>query len=53
MFNLILLVLLKTGFGLLEFQTEEVSKLKDVQFVERFVVYKSDNLKIPYVIDQL
>jgi Lrp/AsnC family transcriptional regulator for asnA, asnC and gidA len=50
-FDLILIVLLKTGFGLLEFYTEEVSRLKDVQSVETFVVYKSYNLKIPYVID--
>ena len=50
-FDLILTVLLKTGFGLLEFYTEEVSKLEDVQSVETFVVYKSYNLKIPYVID--
>ena len=50
-FDLILMVLLKTGFGLLEFYTEEVSKLEDVQSVETFVVYKSYNLKIPYVND--
>jgi len=50
-FDLIVMVLLKTGFGLLEFYTEEVSKLEDVQSVETFVVYKSYNLKIPYVID--
>ena len=50
-FDLIVTVLLKTGFGLLEFYTQEVSKLKDVQSVETFVVYKSYNLKIPYVID--
>jgi Lrp/AsnC family transcriptional regulator for asnA, asnC and gidA len=50
-FDLILVVLLKTGFGLLEFYTEEVSKLEGVQSVETFVVYKSYNLKIPYVID--
>ena len=50
-FDLILMVLLKTGFGLLEFYTEEVSQLGDVQSVETFVVYKSYNLKIPYVID--
>jgi len=50
-FDLILTVLLKTGFGLLEFYTQEVSKLRDVQSVETFVVYKSYNLKIPYVID--
>ena len=50
-FDLIMIVLLKAGFGLLEFYTEEVSKLKDVKSVETFVVYKSYNLKIPYVID--
>jgi Lrp/AsnC family transcriptional regulator for asnA, asnC and gidA len=50
-FDLILIVLLKSGFGLLEFYTEEVSKIKDVQSVETFVVYKSYNLKVPYVLD--
>ncbi|MGD9175488.1 MAG: Lrp/AsnC family transcriptional regulator, partial [Desulfobacterales bacterium] len=40
-FDLILMVLLKSGFGLLEFYTEEVSRIKDVQSVETFVVYKS------------
>jgi len=49
-FDLILLVLLKPGFGLLEFYTEEVSKLKEVQSVETFVVYKSYNFKVPYVL---
>lgn len=48
-FDLILVVLLKEGFGLLEFYTEEVSKLEEVQSVETFVVYKSYNLKLPYV----
>ena len=42
-----------TDFGLLEFYTKEVSKLKDVQSVDTFVVYKSYHLKIPYVIDEL
>jgi len=50
-FDLILVVLLKPGFGLLEFYTDEVSKIKDVQSVETFVVYKSYNLKVPYVLD--
>lgn len=50
-FDLILMVLLKSGFGLLEFYTEEVSSIKDVQSVETFVVYKSYNLKVPYVLD--
>ena len=50
-FDLILIVLLKPGFGLLEFYTDEVSKIKDVQSVETFVVYKSYNLKVPYVLE--
>jgi Lrp/AsnC family transcriptional regulator for asnA, asnC and gidA len=49
-FDLLLVVLLKPGFGLLEFYTGEVSKLKDVQSVETFVIYKSYNLRIPYVL---
>lgn len=50
-FDLILIVLLKSGFGLLEFYTEEVSKIKDVQSVETFVVYKSYNMKVPYILE--
>ncbi|MGD2099628.1 MAG: Lrp/AsnC family transcriptional regulator [Desulfobacterales bacterium] len=50
-FDLILMVLLKSGFGLLEFYTEEVSRIKDVQSVETFVVYKGYNLKVPYVLE--
>ena len=49
-FDLILLVLLKDGFGLLEFYTNEVAKVKGVQSVETFVVYKSYNLKVPYIL---
>jgi Lrp/AsnC family transcriptional regulator for asnA, asnC and gidA len=49
-FDLILIVLLKEGFGLLEFYTEEVATLKDVQSVETFVVYKGYNLKVPYIL---
>ena len=48
-FDLILMVLLKEGFGLLEFYTEEVSRIKEVQSVETFVVYKSYNLRVPYI----
>lgn len=50
-FDLIIVVLLKSGFGLLEFYTEEVSRIKKVQSVETFVVYKSYNLKVPYVLE--
>jgi Lrp/AsnC family transcriptional regulator for asnA, asnC and gidA len=50
-FDLMLVVLLRPGLDLLEFYTEEVSRLKDVQSVETFVVYKSYNLKLPYILD--
>ena len=49
-FDLILLVLLKEGFGLLEFCTQEVGKIKGIQSVETFVIYKSYNLKVPYIL---
>ena len=49
-FDLLLLVLLKEGFGLLEFYTEEVAKIQGVQSVETFVIYKSYHLKVPYIL---
>ena len=49
-FDLILVVLLKEGYGMLEFYTEEVARIKDVQSVETFVVYKSYGLKLPYIL---
>lgn len=48
-FDLILTVLLTKEFGILEFYTEEVSRVDDVRSVETFVVYKSFNLKLPLV----
>jgi Lrp/AsnC family transcriptional regulator, regulator for asnA, asnC and gidA len=48
-FDLLVTVLFKEGFGLLEFYTQEMSRLKDVQSVETFVVYKGYNLKVPYI----
>lgn len=45
-FDLILTVLLEKGFGILEFYTEEASKIQKVQSVETFVVYKSFNMKV-------
>ncbi len=46
-FDLIITVSLKKGFGLLEFYTQEMSRVEEVQSVETFVVYKGYNLKIP------
>ncbi|MGW8193704.1 MAG: Lrp/AsnC family transcriptional regulator [Desulforhopalus sp.] len=49
-FDLILMVMLTKEFGILEFYTEEVSKVEDVRSVETFVVYKSFNLKLPLAV---
>ena len=49
-FDLILMVLLNEEFGIFDFYNDEVSRIKDVQSVETFVVYKGYNLKVPYVL---
>lgn len=49
-YDLILVVLLNEEFGLLEFYSQEVSRIKGVRSVETFVVYKDYNLKVPYVL---
>ena len=49
-FDLILVVLLKEDFGLLEFYAGEVARISDVRSVETFVVYKGYNMKVPYVL---
>lgn len=49
-FDLMLQVMLKEGFGLLEFYTQEVSRLSGVKSVETFVIYKGYNLKVPYIL---
>ena len=41
------MVMLKKGYGLLEFYTDEVSSIENVRSVETFVVYKSFNLMVP------
>ena len=47
-YDIILMVLFKKNFGLLEFYTEEISNVKGINYVETFVIYKSYNLKVPY-----
>ena len=49
-FDLILMVMLKRSFGMVEFYTEEVSQIENVRSVETFVVYKSFNLKVPLAV---
>jgi Lrp/AsnC family transcriptional regulator for asnA, asnC and gidA len=45
-FDLIITVVLTKEFGILEFYTDEVTKVENVQSVETFVVYKSFDLKV-------
>ncbi len=49
-FDLILMVMLKKNFGMVEFYNEEVAQIENVRSVETFVVYKSFNLKVPLAI---
>jgi len=49
-FDLMLVVLLNEEFGLLEFYTEQVSRIDDVQSVETFVVYKGYHMMVPYIL---
>ncbi len=49
-YDLLVEVLLKDGFGLLEFFTKEVAKVNDVQDFETFVVYKALGYRVPYVL---
>ena len=49
-YDLIAEILLKDGFGLLEFFTGELAKVEDVQDFETFVTYKSYGLKVPYIL---
>jgi Lrp/AsnC family transcriptional regulator for asnA, asnC and gidA len=49
-YDLILTVLLNDADDLLAFYMKQVSKIKDVQSAETFVVYKTYNLKVPYIL---
>jgi Lrp/AsnC family transcriptional regulator for asnA, asnC and gidA len=49
-FDLMLVVLFNEVFRLLDFYTDEASKVKDVQSVETFIVYKGYNLRIPFLL---
>jgi len=49
-YDLILIVLLNDTFGLLEFYTNEVARISEVQSVETFVVYKGYHMKVPYIL---
>jgi Lrp/AsnC family transcriptional regulator for asnA, asnC and gidA len=49
-YDIILQVLLGQDYTLLEFITEQVAKVVDVQTVESFIVYKGYNLDVPYIL---
>jgi Lrp/AsnC family transcriptional regulator for asnA, asnC and gidA len=49
-YDLILTVLLRDDFGLLEFYTQEVSRVSQVRSAETFVVYKGFDARLPYVL---
>ncbi|MGW8321830.1 MAG: Lrp/AsnC family transcriptional regulator [Thermodesulfobacteriota bacterium] len=49
-YDLILVVMLKDEFNLLEFYTEQMSRIKGIQSVETFVVYKDYNFRVPYTL---
>lgn len=46
-YDLMVTVLLNRNFTILDFYTDEASKVENVQSVETFVVYKSFDLKVP------
>ena len=48
-YDLMLLVLFTREYGLQEFYAEEVARIEDVRSLETFVIYKSYNLKVPYI----
>ncbi len=48
-YDIILLVLLKKDFSLLDFLADEIDKVSDIQTVETYVIYKSFNQRIPYI----
>jgi len=49
-YDIILQVLLGRDYSLLEFITEQVARIGDVQTIESFIVYKGYNLKVPYIL---
>ncbi len=50
-YDFIITVHLDTDFDLLKFLSQELAKVKGITVSETFVVYKSFNLKIPYLLE--
>ncbi len=49
-YDIILQVLLAQDYTLLEFITQQVAEVVDVQTVESFIVFKGYNLNVPYIL---
>jgi len=49
-FDIILTVLFSKEFRLLDFISEEVSKIEEIQSIETFVVFKGYNMMVPYLL---
>lgn len=49
-YDIILQVLLGHDYSLLEFITDQVARITDVQSVESFIVYQGYNLHVPYIL---
>lgn len=50
-FDIMLLVTLNSEFGLLDFFTQEVSKIDGVATSDTFVMYKNFNWKVPLILE--
>jgi len=51
-YDLIVTVHLKSGFGLLQFLSEELGRVERIEFIETYMVYKGFNIKVPYIVDE-
>jgi Lrp/AsnC family transcriptional regulator for asnA, asnC and gidA len=49
-YDLLVMVLLNSHYGLLQFYNETMNKIEGIRSVEAFIVYKAYNLKVPYIL---
>ncbi len=49
-YDVMLIVMLKKDFTLLDFLSKEIDKIDSIQTVETFVVYKNYNMQVPYIL---
>ena len=48
-YDIIVTALLTEGYGLLEFYSDEISRIDGIRSVETFVVYRGYNLQVPMI----